>query len=1465
MSLTKTGFHPIISEWFLETYGSPTDVQNKAWPEIASGNHLLITAPTGSGKTLAAFLWAIHRLVSNDWQPGRTRVVYVSPLKALNNDVRRNLIKPLEQLKARFQAQGQTFPDIRVMTRSGDTPADERRRMLRTPPEILITTPESLNILVTAKGSRSMLNGVAVVILDEVHAVAGEKRGVHLMMAVDRLVPLSGEFQRIALSATVKPMERIAEFIGGYEMHGDVDEPVYRKRPVTLVQSDMQKRMTLRVDFPENAGERMVDDSRWPALVESFKEIIHKNRSTLLFTNSRRMAEKVARLINEGEPEELAYSHHGSLSKELRLVVEQRLKAGQLKAIVATNSLELGIDIGDLDQAVLIQTPPAISSAIQRIGRSGHGVGEESRGILFPIHGRDFINAAVLAPAVMKRDMETIEPVGCPLDVLAQIILAMTGVETWDIGELFAFLKTNASFQTLTRKQFDLVLEMLAGRYAGTRLRELKPRVSLDRIDNTVRAKSGALMLVYMAGGTIPDRGYFNLRIRESMTRIGELDEEFVWERHVGETFAFGPQTWRILKITHNDVEAAPVASRPGIIPFWRAEARNRDFHFSEKIGLFLEMADEQLERAEKDFREHLLNDRFMSPAAASELIGFLKLQRRMTEADLPHRHHLLIEHFEDPLNKADSKQVILHTLWGGRINRPFAMALSAAWEKQYHTALETFADDDCIVLLLPHAFDVHEILDLVDADNVERLLRECLEKTEYFGARFRENAGRALLLPRAGFKKRMPLWLNRLRAKKLMDAVLNFRDFPILLETWRTCLKDDFDLEHLKRIMDELHQGKIRIGECRTTQASVFAGSVIWQQTNTHMYADDSPAGGKRSGLSDDLIREIIGGKTIESLFSADLILELTRKLQRTAPGYAPATPGDLLDWVKERVFLYKDEWHELLQSMERDHGLAEPDAVKTIEHKLAWFRFPGAGGDAVCAMELLPRLCGAFSFSHPQYESPAKDLSIEERDADACNLLGQWLSFYGPVSEEWVLSAFGGITEAEQALLSLMELERIIKGRFTTGTIEDEICDRENFEILLRLARRARQPHITIRPADDLQLFLAAFQHVTTPGDSMESLQDALDQLFGLCLPAGAWEEFVLPARISPYYPAWLDSLMQSSDLTWFGGGKEKLGFAFHSDLDLFRAAKTGKKEPITDLFPDKRGRYGLMELSRHCAWDPRETVRKLWEAAWRGRVSNDTFAVMRSGILSGFTPQEVADSRIRGRRGSFNRWKSPRAPVGNWYLLEQEPDGEDPVAQTEIGKDRVRQLFRRYGILFRQLLTRELPQLRWDKLFRVLRLMELSGEITSGCFFKGLSGPQFISFEAFRFLRKPPSDDTVFWINATDPASLCGIKPEGLTHPLPPRILSTHLVFHGNRLVLVSKGNHKRLLIHEPPDSIHLSRYYQLFKDLVNREFNPVRSVRIEEINDRKALNSPYGASLKAFGFSSDYKGLELRRSF
>jgi len=531
-------FHPLIQEWFTQKIGPPTDIQEKSWGKIAHGRNVLITAPTGSGKTLTAFLWAINQLVTGQWSTGNVRVLYISPLKALNNDIQRNLVGPLRELEEYFKERGESLPEIRVQTRSGDTAQDERRKMLRRPPEILITTPESLNIMLTSSNSRAILNGVNTVILDEIHALAGTKRGTHLITAVDRIVPLNGEFQRIILSATVNPLQKIADFAGGYRKTGKAPDCHYEKRDVLIISSSIRKEYNINVRFPGNARETMEDGSWWPSLTCAFKDIIYNYNSTLLFANSRRMTEKVARFINEDEKGELAYSHHGSLSKEIRHVVEQKLKNGELRAIVATNSLELGIDIGDLDQVVLIQTPPSISSAIQRVGRSGHRVGEASRGTIYPTHGRDFIDAAVTAKAIVEQDIEEIHPIDSPLDILAQIIVSITSVDEYDIDELFCFLRASYPYRDLPRRQFDLIIEMLEGKYADTRLRELKPRISVDRIDNTVKARDGARYYIYMSGGTIPEKGNYDLRIQDSKAKIGELDEEFVWERNVGDTFS---------------------------------------------------------------------------------------------------------------------------------------------------------------------------------------------------------------------------------------------------------------------------------------------------------------------------------------------------------------------------------------------------------------------------------------------------------------------------------------------------------------------------------------------------------------------------------------------------------------------------------------------------------------------------------------------------------------------------------------------------------------------------------------------------------------------------------------------------------------------------------------------------------------------------------------------------------------
>jgi ATP-dependent helicase Lhr and Lhr-like helicase len=1490
-------FHPLIRKWFTERLGAPTNIQSLAWPEIALGRHVLVTAPTGSGKTLTAFLWAINQLVTGAWVSGRTRVLYVSPLKALNNDIRRNLAGPLEELRSYFSKADEEFPPIGLLTRSGDTPAEERRRMRSRPPEILITTPESLNLLLSSRSGREMLTGVATVILDEIHAVIGTKRGTHLITAVDRLVRLSGEFQRLALSATVKPLSLVAEFIGGSILKGAGPSGYYEKRNVVIIQSKDTKRYGIEVLFPPDVREQPADASRWPVLADAFREVIRAHRSTLLFANSRRLAEKVTRLINEGLDGELAYSHHGSLSREIRLAVEQRLKNGELKAIVATSSLELGIDIGELDLVVLIQTPPAISAAIQRIGRSGHRVGGISRGLLYPTHGFDFLTAAVIAKSITDQDIEAIRPIEGPLDVLAQVILSLTGLEQWDIDDLFSFIKTSYPYRRLPRRQFDLVLEMLAGGYAETRLRELKPRLSLDRLDNTVHGRDGVLRLLYLSGGTIPDRGYYDLRLADSKAKIGELDEEFVWERSLGDTFTLGAQVWRIQKVTHNEVEVLPAEVKPGIFPFWKAEDLNRDFHFSEKILLFLERFQARPEVSY--WKEALRREYFMEEAAANELLGFLKRQQEATRSELPHRHHLLIEHFQDPLNSAGDRQVILHTLWGGKVNRPLSLALQAAWEEKTRARLEIFQNNDGLLFLLPDDFSAAEVLVLVTPENLERLLRRTLEQSGFFGAKFRENAGRALLLPRGDFKKRLPLWLNRLRSKSLLEAVRVYPDFPILLETWRTCLQDEFDLEHLKQMLDEIRGGQIKITEAMTTAASPFADGLVYRQTNAYMYADDTPRSEKASALSQELLKEVLFSQRLRPRLSRDLSAALEEKLKRTAPGYAPRSGADLLDWVKERVLIPAPEWQELKEAMDRDRGSSPDDRMTAIGEKIVSLRLPGASLDLIGAVENLDRIAKAFQI-RPQ-EMTVRDVfsgtplsgraafwvdtvfkksssrKAELEDSLLPDLFQQWLSFYGPIRKSFLKEVLGlEDTRLDDLLAGLAEAQEVVLDLLTVQADELEICDRENLEILLRMARRSRQPSFQALRLDRLPLFLAAWQGLTRPGRSPDDLQGVMDQLFGFPAAADAWEKQFLPARCSPYYGAWLDGLIHSGPLLWFGCGHRKISLAFHDDLELFldlgragsgsktAATKAGEEE-LARLLPREIGRYGLLDIIRHSKMDSRTVTGKLWDLAWQGRITNDAFTTLRQGILTDFAPFPLEGVGLRTSRSAFNRWAATRPLSGNWYAIDLERMAKDPIAEAELAKDRVRQLLRRYGLLFRELVAGELPLLHWSRVFKALRLMELSGEILSGHFFQGIPGLQFISPEAFRFLNEPQPEEPVYWLNAVDPASLCGIKLEALKGLLPSRLPSTHLVYRGSRLVVISRRNGGSLEIRVPPDDPRIPDYLAFIKVLLTREFSPENIILVEMINGKPALGNEYTGPLKDFGFNRGYKGLELMKQY
>jgi len=1435
-------FHPLVQEWFLYRFSKPTDIQERGWKEIAEGSHTLMTAPTGSGKTLAAFLWSINQLITGEWPAGMVRVLYISPLKALNNDVKKNLTEPLGELKSFFEDRGADFPDICIGIRSGDTSASDRQKMLRRPPEIFITTPESLNLMLTSGAAHKILSGLSVVILDEIHAVAADKRGVHLLSAVERLTLINGEFQRIGLSATVRPMSLVASLLGGYYPRSHMEEAL-RARQVKLIRSDIKKQYDIHVSFPDDPeGE----ESHWPALIEQIVGRIRANRSTLIFSNARRQTEKVTRMINESVGETIAFAHHGSLSREIRYFVEQKMKKGELKAIVATSSLEMGIDIGNIDEVILLSAPFSVSSAVQRIGRGGHNVGDTSRSALYPMFGNDILHCAVTAKAVRDGEIEELKVPVNPLDVLAQVLLSMCCTEEWNLDELYLFITSVYIWHTLPRRHFDLVMEMLNGRYSDTRIGELKPRLNIDKTTNTAIARDGAERVIYMSGGTIPDRGYYELRLHGDGAKIGELDEEFVWERSHGDFFTLGTQTWRIDSISDRSVEVSPSDSEGAMSPFWKADPSGRDFFYSEKILDLLQYFETELEKprgeGESSIRKTLTTGYYLDDDAAEAILSFMKRQREHTEGALPHRAHLLIEHFNDPLNRTDCHQIILHTVWGGRLNYPYSEALSQAWENKHGYPLQVYCDDDAIILDLPHQFDVNDVLSLVDGDNLEKLLRQRLESTMFFGGRFRHNSSRALLLPRKSFKQRTPLWLTRLRSKKLLQAVSRYEDFPILTETWRSCLYDEFDLPSLIRVLDEVREGKIKVSETATKTPSPFASGIIFAHTDQRMYEDDTPLGGQ-SNLREDLIKGIVHESGLRPMLPEDLVAEFNSKLQRTWPDYSPRTADDLFDWVEERIFIPLSQWEEMKAALDRDLPEDSSKIIAGAEAKLVFWETP-------LSRELLV-------ISSNYREKYGDEGFTESMDF----ILPQWISFSGP---GFITSLTAVYPAREEDILNcletLRESEELIIDQLTEKADADQFCTAENLEILFRLKRRKGRSAFKALPIQKLQLFLARHQSLTGAGSGKEQLQEVFEKLIAYGAKPALWESDYFPARLQPYYKSWLDTLFQESPLIWYGCGKEKIAFCFDDEQTLF-IKKSGSETDLAELLPDLRGSFSFWDIKEYSSKSSSELVTTLWNQCWDGRLSNDHYGTIRTGIMNRFKAESFRDMERsnRGRRisrGGFNRWKSSRPVEGRWFLTRSIPEDEDLIEKDERLRNVIRQLFIRYGVLFRQLLERETDQLNWNSVFRTLRLMELSGECVSGCFFEGIRGIQFASWEALRELSEPLEEERMYWMNCTDPASLSGIKVDALKGKYPSRLPGSHMVFRGENPVLYSKRNGKELdffLDEQAPETLESLDF---FKQLLGREFKPLKSIKVETVNGQPVSESPYREVLKQAGFRDNY---------
>ncbi len=1401
-AIMLSDFHTSLQTWFNARFAAPTDVQALAWPRIAAGEHVLATAPTGSGKTLTAFLWSLNQFATDRWRPGQTRVLYISPLKALNNDIQRNLLGPLKELRDDHQ-----FPRLKVQTRSGDSTQSERQRMLRQPPDILITTPESLMLLLTTNRGRQALSSVETVILDEIHAVVDNRRGVQLMVSMERLARLAGEFQRIALSATVRPLREVATYVAGRDGDG------VRRRVVVIDggvdPSRRTKEIALRVRYPEDVRDAVANNRKiWDPLAKHFKSLIADNRATLLFTNSRRMAEKITLKINEDEPSPLAYAHHGSLARDIRTEVERRLKAGELKAIVATRSLEMGIDIGHLDEVVLVQSPPSIAAALQRIGRAGHGVGELSLGTLYPTHAQDLLEAAVLADAVGKRDIEPQSVMRNALDVLCQSIVSICADETWSADDLFVLVRSSAPYEGLPREQFDWVLELLAGRYAGARIRELQPRIALDRINGSVRAQKSAVLALYNAGGTIPDRGYYQLRHEDTGAVIGELDEEFVWEATTGQTFTLGTQKWQILRITHNDVIVRSSTAGAATTPFWRNEAFNRSFHFSERIGLFLEVAEGQFSAGrEEAFQAALVGHHQFDETAAAELRQYLARQRRHTEAALPHRHHLLFEEVQSGPGGYQGpdapKQLVIHTCWGGRLNRPWALALAAAWRTAFDTVPDIHADNNSIVIQLKTSVTVELLLGLVTPENLERHLRQSLERSGFFGARFRECAGRALLLTKRRFNQRLPLWMSRLQAKKLMTAVKKYQDFPLLLETWRTCLVDEFDLRALRSMLGELDSGRITWSSVRTATPSPFARNLAFDQISRHMYADDAPERDDVSALDDDLIWRAVNDESLRPRLKPDVIEAFEAKRQRRAEGYEPQDVEDWLEWAKERVLTPMDKW---------GFDLPHPHLV----------RFSSGGRAWVAHLELAAGLIGSGLCA--RLAGPDNPPAVEDLRSLA-DFVKEILSFYGPLTLARIETLLPPLPQEE--LLDLLESGVWVAGKLVAGSDERHFCDESNLEALLRYQRALSRADFVAKPVSEMPGFLAFWHGFGQSWSDVGGLT-AIERLNGYRAPVACWLHDFMAARFDDFTDHLLDDLITRERIGWLGVGHRQITLCYAEDLSLHASESSlAPRAWLDGLFLDKQARYEFHQIGDRAGEDLTTFNERWWQAVWAGAIVADGLAPLRLGAMRKYQFGQVGASRRRRVRMAAQGWP------GNWRLNEVPQVLDDPVEQMEETKERARVLLNRYGFLCREIVNREV---RWASLFKALRIMELAGEVIAGYFFEGLSGPQFITPRALHPLRaqRPPKS---FWMSAMDPASPCGLS---LDWPqLPPRRLGNYLSFLADELALVVEGHGLKLRFLVPPDHKDMGAVTAPLRHIAMLR----RRVRISTINGEPARNNPY----------------------
>jgi ATP-dependent Lhr-like helicase len=1614
MTESLAAFSPATRAWFTESFAEPTTVQNGAWEAIARGEHALVVAPTGSGKTLAAFLWAIDRLhaeheAAEAGAPRGTRVLYLSPLKALGVDVERNLRAPLVGIARTAQAQGVEPPEVSVGVRSGDTPPAERRRLVTQPPDILITTPESLFLMLTS-AARETLRDVETVIIDEIHALAGTKRGSHLAISLERLDALAGRpVQRVGLSATVRPHEEVARFLAG-------------TKPVTIVAPPSGKRFDLSVrvpveDLSDLAGETGTG-SVWPHVEDAILDEVLAHRSTIVFANSRRLAERLTARLNElweerqelaaqpssvrsgaelsgavlsgavlsgaelsgaelsraelsraelsgaepasvGEqvvnapmpggvltagrglpgdagdpalatigalaaattPDELgaltdsaapgtggvatgaeasarpprryaaeavggsgitggaepiiARSHHGSVSKEERALVEADLKSGRLRCVVATSSLELGIDMGAVDLVMQVESPPSVASGLQRIGRAGHQVGEVSKGVIFPKHRADVLHSAVAAERMLAGSIEALRIPSNPLDVLAQQTVAASAVDEWEVEEWFSLIRRAAPFAALPRSAFEATLDLLAGRYPSDRFGELRPRIVWDRDAGTFVGRRGAQRLAVTSGGTIPDRGLFGVfMIGEAGPgrRVGELDEEMVYESRVGDVFALGATSWRIQEITHDRVLVAPAAGEPGRLPFWKGDGIGRPAELGAAIGEFIKvLADSPGEQALARSRDAGLDE-----LAAKNLVAFIDDQKRATTV-VPDGGNLVVERFRDELG---DWRVVLHSPYGMRVHAPWALAIGARIREESGVDSNAVASDDGIVLRMPDTGDDPPGAELFTFEPTElaQLVTEHVGGSALFASRFRECAARALILPKTNPGKRSPLWQQRQRASQLLEVARDYPDFPIALEAVRECLQDVYDLPALTRLAERIERRELRFVEVATESPSPFAASLLFGYVGAFMYEGDAPLAERRAAalsLDPALLAELLGTVELRELLDPAIVTDTEQQLQRLSEDRRARDSEGVADLLRDLGPLESDEIAARVTP--------ETDAAASVDElvaarRAARVRF--AGRDWVVAVEDVSRLRDALGVPVPP---GLPEVFVEGVSDPLGDLVSRYARTHGPFTAAQIADRFGiGTAIAASALARLTAERRVVEGEFLPHGAGAEWCDAG---VLRRIRRRSLAAlRNEVEPVEPREFgrFLPGWQHVGTRLKGVDGVAAVIEQLEGARIPASAWESYVLPARVDDYRPGLLDELTASGEVLWAGQGSLAgddgwIGLHLAETAPLtMQAAPPGPLDALeTELLAVLGGGGGyffrqLIEATG--AEDEGAVLDALWRLVWAGLVTNDTFAPVRGLLARGGAHKTQAPApraRLRGRSltrramaASVQGDRTARAAAnppkaaGRWSVLPLASTSATPRAHA-LGET----LLERYGVVTRGSVVAEGILGGFALAYRSLSGFEDSGRARRGYFIEGQGGAQFATGAAVDRLRAAPKGQAVA-LAATDPANPFGAALDwpdtGEGGHRPARKAGAFVaIVDGEAVFYLERGGRTSLVFSD--DAEVLTAAAAALADTLRR--GRADRIRIEEVGGAIVFGTPFGDALRAAGFRETPRGLRF----